>query len=200
MRTESLRLHTLRNVTFPACRHGRINYEVGITYVVIDGTMATGQLGIGKTLCVFYCVFRPVSRRRRAAADHSIERRGSVAVPNSSMLPYEPSELNTCSLFVCFWSDILARHYTFLYVAGWPCSPVVAVGKGHISCMGNKRAVRTRLLDRWTHLQAKRSDMSPHNMNKIIFAYDNGHSVEELTHTMLEVRVRLRCVASERDA
>ena len=116
------------------------------------------------------------------------------------MLPYKPAELHTRSLCVSFCSDILARHYTILYVAGWPCSPVVAVGKGHISCTGNKRAVRTRLLDRWTHLQAKRSNMSPNNMNKIIFAYDNGHSVEELAHTMLEVRVGLRCVASERDA
>ena len=41
--------------------------------------------------------------------------------------------------------------------------------------------------------------MSPQNMNKIIFAYDNGHSVEELAHTMLEVRVGLRYVASERE-
>ena len=100
---------------------------------------------------------------------------------------------------MCFWSAILARHYTFLYVAGWPCSPAVAVGKGHISCTGNKRADRTRLLDRLIHLQAKRSSMSPNNMNEIIFAYDNGHSVEELAYTMLEVRVGLRHVASERD-
>jgi len=41
--------------------------------------------------------------------------------------------------------------------------------------------------------------MSPQNMNKIIFAYDNGHAVEELAHTVLEVRVGLRYVASELD-
>ena len=126
-----------------------------------------------------------------------------MTVPNSSMWPYVPPKLNTFSLFVCFWSDILARHYTFLYVAGWPFSPAVAVGKGNISCMGNKRAARTRLLDRWTYLQAKRSNMSPNNTNKIIFAYDNGHSVEELAYTNHNARSYSGSsvyVASEHDA
>ena len=80
-----------------------------------------------------------------AAAAISVDWRGGVTVPNSSVWTRVRAKLNICPLIVC-WTDIGTKtlhNYFFMYLCAH-------VGKCHISCTDNKRAVRTPILDRGT--------------------------------------------------
>ena len=84
-----------------------------------------------------------VRARRAAAADIFVDRRGGVAVPNSSLWLCVRAKLHICLLIVC-WTDIGMK--TLILSSFCSCVPMFS--KAIISCSDNKRAVRTRLLGR----------------------------------------------------